>query len=299
MSVILILLLPLALYGQQFPFPETYSVNPFNLSPVFAGIRNSNILFMDYRTDWSGIEGAPTTYELSYSSRFKDKVGLGARFIYDRTDIFKHTLVLGTYTYEVKLGKENTINFGLSAGFYRNSIYLGKYYNDPNYVIDLVLISGQEKSKIVFASDISVLYRYKKTEAGMLFSNVMFGTIRYNSSDMKYKPFKNYLLHASYLIEMDDKWTAKPMIILRGGQHIPMLLEVSQAVVWNNRFWGTALFRSGGILGVGIGGEIYNGIILNYSYNIITNVALYTYGTHQLTMGIKIFNHMQREKNKE
>ena len=83
---------------------------------------------MDYRSDWSGIEGGPKTYQLSYSDKFKNRVGLGIRFIYDKADIFKQTLLLGTYTYEVKINNEHTLNFGLSAGLYRNVIDLVKIF---------------------------------------------------------------------------------------------------------------------------------------------------------------------------
>lgn len=285
-----ILLLPVAVYGQQFPFMEGYGINPFSLSPAYAGIHNGKTLFMDYRSDLSGLEGSPTTYELSYSDRLRDKVGLGGRFIYDRTDIFKHTLLLGTYTYEVKIADEHILNFGLSVGFYRNSIDLGKYYNDPGYVQDLVLIYGQEKSKILFATDISCLYRYKQAEAGILFSNVMFGTLRYRNTEMTYKPFKNYLLHGSYLWALDEKWSLKPTVIIRGGQNIPLQVEVSPTVIWNNRFWGTTFLRTGGTIGMGLGGEVYKGIIVNYSYNIISNIALYTFGSHQISLGVRIFD---------
>lgn len=284
-------------YGQQFPFMEGYSVNPFSLSPAYAGIHNGKTLFLDYRSDWSGIEGGPITYELSYSDRFSDRVGLGGRFIYDKTDIFKHTLVLGTYTYQVKIAEEHILNFGLSMGIYRNSVDLGKYYNDPGYVQDLVLIYGQEKSRIQFATDISALYRYNQVEAGILFSNVMFGTVRYRNTEQTYKPFKNYLLHGSYLYKVDEKWSVKPMLILRGGQNIPVQVEISPLVTWNERFWGTAIFRTGGQFGVGLGGEVFDGILLNYSYNLSTKIALNTFGSHQLSLGIRIFNFQKKEKN--
>src|SRR5512133_2237666 len=211
-----------------------YSVNPFNLSPAYAGLRNSKTLFIDYRSDLVGIEGHPQTYELSYSDRFNQKVCLGGRFIYDKTDIFKHTLILGTYTYEVDMAKDHKLNFGLSLGFYRNSVDLGKYYNNPGYVQDLVLIYGQEKSKILFATDFSVLYRLNQAETGIVFSNVMFGTARYRGSGMTYKPFKNYLLHGSYLVTIDGNWKVRPTAIIRGGQNIPLQMEISPIVMWND-----------------------------------------------------------------
>jgi type IX secretion system PorP/SprF family membrane protein len=286
--IILLIFMPAVVFGQQFPFMEGYSVNPFTLSPAYAGLHNGKTLFIDYRSDWSGLDGGPRTYQLSYDDKI-GKVGFGGRFIYDQTDIFKQTLILGTYTYQVNIASKHFINFGLSVGFFRNSIDLAKYYNDPNYVLDQALIYGQQQSKIKFATDVSALYRYQDAEAGILFSNVMFGTVKYANSDLTYKPLKNFLLHASYLFVVDNKWDIKPTFILRGGQHVPMLFEVSPTVTWSKRFWGNILLRTGGIYGVGVGGEVYNGIMLNYSFNFSTNVQLNAFNSHQVTLGVRIF----------
>jgi type IX secretion system PorP/SprF family membrane protein len=287
---LIILLIPAAVFGQQFPFMEGYNVNPFSLSPAYAGIHNGQTIFVDYRSDWSGIEGGPTTYQLSYNDKFKNRVGLGGRFIYDKTDIFKQTLIMGTYTYEVNIAKIHTINFGLSVGLFRNSIDLTKYYNDPDYVEDLALLYGTQTSKIKFATDISALYRFKDLEGGILFSNIMFGTARYSNTDMTYKPLKNYLIHAAYNFSMGNKWAIKPTVIFRGGQNVPSQFEIAPTVTWNERFWGTALFWTGGIFGAGIGGEIVNGIMVNYTYSLSSNVALNTFGSHQVSLGVRLYN---------
>lgn len=301
--IIYILFIPAVIHGQQFPFMEASYLNPFSMSSAYAGLQNNGTFFMDYRSDWTGIEGGPRTYQLTYNDKFSDKVGLGGKFIFDRTDIFKQTLLLGTYTYEVRILKEHTVNFGLSLGFYRNSIDLSKYYNDPTYVQDLVLLYGQQQSKLKFASDFSALYRYRQIEAGILFSNLMFGTVHYRNIDMTYKPFKNYLLHASYLFMLDDRWSLKPMLLLRGGKHVPAQLDLSAELKWNERFWATTLLRTSGIFGIGLGGEIYQGILLNYSYNLNNNlnstVPINTFGSHQLTLGIKIFKFLKEKSIKE
>jgi type IX secretion system PorP/SprF family membrane protein len=295
--ILYILFVPAVVLGQQFPSMEGYNINPFTLSPAYAGLQNNKTLFMDYRSDWSGIDGGPQTYQLSYSDKFRDKVGLGGRFIYDKTDIFKQTLFLGTYTYEVNILKEHTLNFGLSLGFYRNSIDLSKYYNDPQYIEDMVLLYGQQTSKLKFATDFSVLYRHNHLEAGLVFSNLMFGIARYRNSDMTYKPFKNYVLHTSYLFRLDDKWSLKPTILLRGGQNIPFQLDVSSAATWNERVWATTLVRTSGIFGIGLGGEVHHGILINYIYNmsdnLTTNIPITAFGTHQITLGIRIFNYLK------
>jgi len=297
--IAMFLLINSGLFAQQFPFMEGYNVNPFNMSPSFAGLKNVKTLFLDYRSDWTGVDGGPVTCQLSYNDKLGEKVGLGGRFIYDKTDIFKQTMLMGTYTYEIQVAKEHFINMGLSAGFYKNSIDLGKYYNDQDYVQDAVLLIGTEKSKIKVATDISAIYRFRNIEGGILFSNVMFGTAKYSNTEMTYKPLKNYLIHASYDYRINDAWAVKPFVLVRGGQQYPSQLELASEVRYSERFWGSLVFRTGGIWGMGFGAEVYDGIILNYSYNLSTNVALNTFGSHQLTLGVRLFKKTVTNVNSE
>jgi type IX secretion system PorP/SprF family membrane protein len=285
----IMLFITVTLSAQQFPFMEGYNINPFTLSPAFAGIYNSKTLFLDYRSDWSGLEGGPTTYQVSYNTGLFKKVGVGARFIYDKTDIFKQTLILGTYTYEIKLAEKHFINLGLSAGLYKNSIDLAKYFNNSDYVTDLSLISGLEKSKLKFVSDISLLYRIGNFESGILFSNLMFGSAKYNNLEVSYKPFKNYLLHAGYNFQVSERWDIKPFILWRAGEHTPGMVEMAASVTYNKRVWATALYRTAGIWGFGAGAEVFDGVLVNYSYNLSTGVALNIFGSHQVTLGFRLF----------
>lgn len=286
--IAVLLMLFRSVSAQQLPFLEGYNVNPFSLSSSYAGIHNSKILFMDYRSDWSGLNGGPSTMHMSYNTRFSDKVGLGGRFIWDKTDIFRQSLILGTYTYEVKISENHLINFGLSGGFFRNSIDLSKYYNNPDYVQDEVLMYGREKSKIKFATDLGVLYRYEQIEAGFLFSNIMLGTAKYRDTDLTYKPFRNYIVHGAYNYVIDDRWSVKTVMVFRDGKNVPGQFEISPSVIWEEKFWGNVLFRTGGIFGLGFGGEVYKGVLVNYSNNLSSGIAMNTFGSHQITIGIRV-----------
>ena len=50
---------------------------------------------------------------------------------------------------------------------------------------------------------------------------------------------------------------------------------------------------------MGLGGEVYEGIIVNYSYNIISNIALYTFGSHQISLGVRIFDIKGKDKTQK
>ncbi len=284
------------LSAQQLPFMEGYNINPYSLSPAFAGIHNINTLFLDYRSDWAGIEGGPTTYQMSYNTNIFKKVGVGGKFIYDKTDIFKQTLLLGTYSYEIRIADKHYINLGLSAGIYKNSIDLAKYFNNPDYVVDAALVSGLEKSKIKFISDVSALYRVGNFESGILFSNLMFGSAKYNNVELSYKPFNNYMAHVAYNFQVSDRWDVKPYVLWRAGQHVPGLVETAATVTYYKKVWLTALYRTGGIWGFGAGAQIFDGVLINYSYNLSTNVALNIFGSHQVTLGFRLFKPKVKEK---
>jgi type IX secretion system PorP/SprF family membrane protein len=283
-----IILLTSSLSGQQFPFMDGYNVDPFRLSPSFTGLGNQNTILVDARSDWTGIPGGPKTYQLGYHGRFFEKVGLGGRFVYDKTDIFKQMMFMGTYSYEVPISESHLLNFALSAGIYSNSIDLGAYYNDPDFVIDPVLLNSSINSKIKFVTDISALYRFDNLEAGVLFSNLMFGPATYNEIDLSFNPKMNYLIHASYKYHFDETWSVKPFLLYRGGMNAPDLIEVMAHLNYTSKIWGNLLFRSSGVWGLGFGGEVYNGITLNYSYNMSHNVALNTFGGHQVSLGFRL-----------
>lgn len=293
--IILIGFLPTAVFGQQFPFMEGYNVNNFTLSPVYAGIHNIKTLFVDYRSDWTVIEGGPVTCQLSYNDRIFKKVGVGGRFIYDKTDIFKQTMILGSYTYEVQIKKGHILNFGLSAGLFKNSINLAKYYNNPDFVLDNVLIYGLQKSKMKIVTDFSALYRFQNMEAGVLFSNVMFGSAKYTNSDITWEPVKNYLFSISNNFKINRLWSVKPFTLLRGGKNYPKQFDLASQISYNNKFWGSLVFRTGGIWGMGFGGEIYKGVLLNYSYNLSSHITLDAFGSHQLTLGVRIFDNQKAD----
>ena len=277
------------LCAQQMPLSENYFLDKYSLSPSYAGNFNTKFLFMGYRSDWSGIDGGPKTLRLSYNDAFMQNAGYGGKFIYDVAGIFKQIIILGTYSYRVKLADNHFILFGLSAGFYSNTLDLIDYYNDPKYTIDPALLSSDVTSKLKFMSDVSAVYTYKGFDAGFLFSNINFGDAKYQQVDVHYKPLANYQIHASYLYSISEKWDVSPLMILRGGKYIKSQFEFASSVVFQKNLWGSLLYRDPGIWGIGIGGNIMKGIKIGYNFNIASSVAPRFYNNHEICLGINIF----------
>ncbi len=105
------------LYAQQMPLSENYFMDKYSLAPSYAGNFNQKFLFMGYRSDWSGVSGGPQTLRLSYNDKLMQNAGYGGKFIFDKAGIFKQIIIMGTYSYKVKLVDNHYVLFGLSAGF--------------------------------------------------------------------------------------------------------------------------------------------------------------------------------------
>jgi type IX secretion system PorP/SprF family membrane protein len=290
------LIMAATLHAQQVPLSENYFMDKYSLAPSYAGNYNQKYLVSGYRSDWSGLEGGPKTLRISYNDilPFMEKAGYGGKIVYDKAGIFSQLYVLGSYSYNLQVKNDHHVMFGLSMGLYKNRLNLLDYYNDPGYTIDPSLVSEDIDSRVKFMSDFSAVWTWKGAEAGFLFSNISFGDASYSEVKLKYNPLANYQFHATYLYNINESWDLAPLIILRGGQYVKSQFELASQVIYLKRFRGSLAFRDPGILGFGIGLDIDKGLKLAYNFNYATNVELGALNSHEISLGINIFEYVSK-----
>jgi hypothetical protein len=179
--------------------------------------------------------------------------------------------------------------FGLSGGFYNNTLNLYEYYNDPKYNLDPSLINSDVKSRLKFMSEVSVVYTLRGFEAGFLFSNINFGDAKYSQVQLHYKPLANYQVHASYQYHVNENWNVNSLFLVRGGKYIKSQFEIASQIEYMNRVWGSLLFRDSNIWGVGLGAKINKLLTVGYNFNIASSVASRFYNNHEISLGINIY----------
>ncbi len=285
----------LTLAAQQMPISENYFVDKYSFAPSYAGNFNPKFLFLGYRSDWTGIEGGPKTFRLSFSDALMRNAGYGIRAVYDKAGIFNQLNVMGSYSYRLKVNDNNQILFGISAGIYRNTLNLLDYYNDPNYNLDPSLINQDISSKLKFMSDVSLVWRLQQFEAGFMFSNISFGDAHYKEVNVKYNPVANFQAHATYDFKLGDDWDLVPLFIFRGGQYIKSQFEAAAQVLYREKIWGSLVFRDPGIWGAGLGINIGKGLKVAYNFNFASDVALNIYNNHEFCLGLNIFEYVGKK----
>ena len=288
--------LVITVQAQQSPLSESYFLDKYTLAPSYAGNFNPKFLFLGYRSDWSGINGGPMTFRLSFNDVLMQNAGWGARVAFDKAGIFNQLYAVGSYSYKLTVSDEHHILFGLSAGLHHNSVNLTEYYNDPNYNIDPALVQEDVAAKVKFLSDASLVYLYKGLEAGLVLSNITFGDATYkNAKDLKYNPISVFQFHASYLFNVSEMWDLVPFVLIRGGKNIKSQLEIASQVIWNKRVWGSIVYRDPGTLGLGLGANIDRGLQIGYNFNFATNVSMGIYNNHEVTIGFNFFEYLKKK----
>jgi len=280
--------------SQQAPLSESYFIDKYYLAPSYAGNFNPKFLFMGYRSDWTGVDGGPKTFRMSYNDifPFMKNAGYGGKIIYDKAGIFNHIYMMGSYSYNLQVAEGHQVLFGLSMGFYKNRLNLLDYYNDPTYTLDPSLINQDIKSKVKFMTDFSAIWMWQGVEAGITFANIAFGDISYKNIDLKYTPLANYQFHATYNYSINEDFDLLPLAIVRAGKDVKTQVEVAGQVVYLKRFWGSLVYRDPGTFGTGIGASIDKGLKIGYNFNFATNIQMGVYNNHEISIGFNIWEYL-------
>jgi len=125
-------------WAQQDPTYTQYLNNPFTINPAYAGINNRFNANIQYRSQWSAVEGHPETFNFnSHISLVNNKLGVGLMIIQDKIGENTTTEISTAYSYKIKLKGDQVFSFGMQMGMMRftnNNDNLNLQPNDPYFV---------------------------------------------------------------------------------------------------------------------------------------------------------------------
>jgi type IX secretion system PorP/SprF family membrane protein len=270
--------------GQQFPISSHYLVNPNSLNPAFAGAFNRSELFMNFRRDWSAIEGSPQTARINGNFRVHNNMFLGADIYTDFADIFYRLRAGLNYTYRLEIGNEQHLSFGLSGHFYQSVIRL----DQANVDMDDPVLRNLDR---LFSSNYNAAF-------GLVYSNrdfylafgmpVMFRTKNAyeNIGSGNFAFERAYDVYATNSFSIHHSWQFQPGLLIRKTVNQPIIFDVSTLFVYNKQLWLGALYRNTSLFGFTAGGRLLDGIVINYTYEVgVGGIHRYAGNSHEITLG--------------
>lgn len=321
-TLILVLLCQLS-NAQQKPQYTQYIFNNLLLNPAVTGIEHYIDLKAGYRSQWTGLQGAPVTSYLTVSAPFgSDFVrgdaaavspgneanpysrlysqnyeaaephhGLGFMMVSDQAGPISTTNIDATYAYHMGLASNFNLSLGVAAGLSHISLNTSQLLlENPN---DPAITNGNNSQ---WKPDLSIgvwgysaEYYFGVSAQQLLSQNQYFTTT--NKSYNQSKTIPQYFITAGYKTYLSDDITLVPSALLKVIQPEPVAFDVNMKLAFRDRFWIGASYRNqdsfAGLLGLNISSLIN----ISYSYDYTTS-ALRTVsnGTHEIVIGLMLNN---------
>jgi len=113
----LLVLLPAFILGQQDTKIAFYQQNLQLYNPAATGLEDQTTLSSNIRSQWQGIDGAPSvqTFNLSVPGGEK-RLGYGAVILVDQTFVERQTRLFATFSYRLPVGNGNSLYLGIQGG---------------------------------------------------------------------------------------------------------------------------------------------------------------------------------------
>lgn len=288
--VALLALVSLTATAQQDPQYTNYMYNTININPAYAGSRGSLSIFGLHRSQWVGIDGAPTTNSFSVNTPLGDsKVGLGVSFVNDALGVMDENTISVDFSYTLDLNNQGSkLSFGLKGSTNLLSVAysdLNKYNpNDPQILTD---ISSEFTPNI----GAGIYWHNEKSYLGFSVPNFL-ETTRYDNnvqSTMQQK--MHYYFMGGHVFEINPTLKFKPAFLFKAVSGAPLQADVTANFLIHDKFTLGAAYRWDAAWSALAGFQITNGLFVGYSYdNDIKALSNYNSGSHEIFLRFELFN---------
>lgn len=281
--------------AQQDPQYTNYMYNTVNINPAYAGSRGSMSIFGLHRTQWVGLEGAPTTNSFSVNTPLRNsKLGLGVGYVNDRLGVIDENTISLDVSYTIDLNKKNSkLSFGVKGSFNLLNVSYSRLNKfDPNDPLVLTDISNEASPNI----GAGVYWHNEKSYLGLSVPNFLEndrfdnGTV-YSSMNQR----MHYYLMGGHVFEINPTLKFKPAFLLKAVAGAPLQADVTANFLIHDKLTLGAAYRWDAAWSALAGFQVTDGLMLGYSYDAeTTKLGRYNNGSHELFVRFELFNKYRR-----
>lgn len=280
--------------GQQLSLNSQYMFNEAALNPAAAGSKEYIPIHFNFRRQWSGFDGAPTSQVLTTHADMGKNLGFGGNLFNDVTGPSRTTGLNLMLSYRLRLSQNNLHGLRMGLG-----VTLGQHLIDITQLTtdidDDPAIVKSYNNQFVPDVDMGIFYTYgTKGFAGLSVKNGMqMKRDLFNYSQViENLMVRHYYLMGGYNFDLNPKWQLKTSTVLRMIESRPFQMDLNVIGKYNEMLWLGAGYRLNDAVSVMAGGKI--GMVrLGYSYDFTTSdLRNYSSGSHEIFLELQI----QRKK---
>ncbi|WP_187262222.1 PorP/SprF family type IX secretion system membrane protein [Pontibacter beigongshangensis] len=295
-----VLLAPV-LYAQQAPQYTQYIFNEMVINPAYTGSKELLNINATHRSQWSGLEGSPTSQVLSVDGLTRNgRLGLGFSALNDEIGVQTQLNAYGNASVRLNLSETSRIAVGFAGGFAQYTLDGTKLRPGSTIIPDVAVPTGRE-SEILPDIRGGVFFNTERFYAGFSAANLVPFK---GSNPLIGTPVRQYFLSSGYVFDLSSALRFKPSFLLQDDFKGPSKMDLNAFLMVYDRFWFGGSYRTAVPLFSKLPSD-YNlqkrnafaviaqlfltpSLRLGYSYDITLN-DLREYPSHEVSVGYTFF----------
>ena len=233
-------------YAQQDAQFSQYIFNGLYINPAYACYKEDTYINSAFRSQWTGLDGAPTTFSVAADGSVNDgKVGLGLMIQHDQIGAQTNIAAYGNYAYRIQIGEQehSKLAFGLGAGFVQTGIDGNKL--NPVQTNDAYIPTGFQ-SVILPDARIGIYYSNDRFFIGASADNLVAHLVHPATTSALLIPVP--VVHTYFttgaLFDIDYETKFKPSVLIKDAPGAPTSMDINAFILMKERLWLGATYRT-------------------------------------------------------
>lgn len=286
------MLLGFVSYSQQDAQYTQYMYNTINVNPAYAGSRGVMSIFGLHRTQWVGLDGAPTTNAISINTPIENSnLGVGLSFVNDKIGPTVENTISADISYTIQTSETYKLSFGVKGT--ANLFNLDVTKLNPMSTGDPLLQNLDNN----FSPNVGagVYLHSDKLYLGASVPN-FFETKRYDDNSIAvYKERMNMYFIGGYVFDLSSNLKFKPAFLTKVVEGAPLQLDLSGNFLINEKFVIGAAWRWSAAVSAMAGFQVTDGLYIGYGYDLeTTKLRNYNSGSHEVFLRFELFKRQDK-----
>ena len=279
-------------FAQQDAQYTQYMYNTININPAYAGSRGVMSIFGLHRTQWVGLDGAPTTNAFSLNTPINNSnLGLGLSLVNDRIGPTSDNTISADISYTVPMSENYKLSFGIKASGNIFNLDTSKLTpaqsNDPNLQNFNNEFSPNFGAGVYLHSD--------KLYFGLSVPNFLEDK-KYNDNEVAvFQERMNFYAIGGYVFDLSQSIKFKPAFLTKVVAGSPLQVDASANFLFFDKFMLGGAYRWDAAVSALAGFQVTDGLFIGYSYDMeTTNLRRYNSGSHEVFLRFELFSRVSK-----
>jgi type IX secretion system PorP/SprF family membrane protein len=265
---------------QKMQFTQ-YMFNGLVLNPAYAGADDALSLTFIQRSQWAGVDNAPTTQTLSAHTLFKKRhFGLGLTIVNDKVGVHKNLNIVTNYAYHLKTGSKSWLSMGILGGIYNQksdySSLIGPGNTDPKLYNPIL-------SETFLSVGAGVYFRSPRFHAGLSSPEMIPKQFAFNDSVSIHLSELNLFTFMKYRFTLNESLDLEPSMLIKYMESVPLSFDVNLNLIIQKVLTTGFSYRKEESVDFLFKAQVMPQLQLGYSYDhAIGRVARLSNGSHEV-----------------